>query len=192
MESHALPTTFVLREPNYRRSEESWSEAGRPTATVMVATTRLDTLAINVDVSHVHRCFVAIDAENPLDNEPAQINGAGVQLYVVAGERKGGWLLVPDAASRDVGVLAIEGWEKGLTVSARWQPTALGYALVAEVALPAGTTEASLDVIVNETAPGRERRRGQLVLSGARGEFVYLRGDRHDSRLLRFTIPAVS
>jgi hypothetical protein len=37
-----------------------------------------------------------------------------------------------------------------------------------------------LDVLVNETAPGRERRRGQLVLSGARGEFVYLRGDRHD------------
>jgi hypothetical protein len=37
------------------------------------------------------------------------------------------------------------------------------------------------DVLVNETAPGRERRRGQLVLSGAQGEFVYLRGDRHDS-----------
>jgi hypothetical protein len=77
-------------------------------------------------------------------------------------------------------------------VSARWQPTALGYALVAEVALPPGTTEAALDVIVNETAPGRERRRGQLVLSGARGEFVYLRGDRHDvARLLRFTIAHV-
>jgi hypothetical protein len=86
-------------------------------------------------------------------------------------------------------VLAIEGWEKGLTVSGRWQPTQSGYAIVADVALPAGTTEASLDVIVNETAPGRERRRGQLVLSGARGEFVYLRGDRHDvARLLRFTI----
>lgn len=188
-ESHALPATFVLHEPNYRRSEESWSEAGRPTATVMVDTTRRDTLAINVDVSHVHRCFVEIDAENPLDNEPAAINGDGVQLYVVAGERKGGWLLVPSAESRDVGVLAIEGWEKGLTVTARWQATATGYALVAEVALPAGTTEVSLDVIVNETAPGRERRRGQLVLSGARGEFVYLRGDRHDvARLLRFTI----
>jgi hypothetical protein len=45
-------------------------------------------------------------------------------------------------------------------------------------------------VIINETAPGRERRRGQLVLSGARGEFVYLRGDRHDdvARLLRFSL----
>jgi hypothetical protein len=188
-DSHALPAKFVLHAPNYRRSEESWSEAGRPTATVMVATTQRDTLAINVDVSHVHRCFVAVDAENPLDNEPAAINGAGVQLYVVAGERKGGWLLVPRAGSRDVDVLAIEGWEKGLTVSAQWEATALGYALVAEVALPAGTTEAALDVIVNETAPGRERRRGQLVLSGAREEFVYLRGDRHDvARLLRFTI----
>jgi hypothetical protein len=189
LDSRALPATFVLDEPNYRRSEESWSEAGRPTATVMVATTRPDTLGINVDVSHVHRCFVAVDAENPLDNEPAAINGAGVQLYVIAGERKGGWIVVPVAESRDVGVRAIEGWEKGLTVSALWQPTALGYSLVAEVALPTGTTEVALDVIVNETAPGRERRRGQLVLSGARGEFVYLRGDRHDvARLLRFTI----
>ncbi|MDP9176532.1 MAG: heparinase II/III-family protein [Gemmatimonadota bacterium] len=189
LDSHALPATFVLGEPNYRRSEESWSEAGRPTATVMVATTRRDTLVINVDVSHVHRCFVAVDAENPLDNEPAAINGAGVQLYVVAGERKGGWLLVPDPSSRNVTVHEIEGWEKGLRVSAGWEPTESGYALVAEVALPTGTTEASLDVIVNETAPGRERRRGQLVLSGARGEFVYLRGDRHDAaRLLRFSL----
>lgn len=187
--THVLPATFVLDEKNYRRSEESWSEAGRPTATVMIAATRPDTLTINVDVSHVHRCFVPVDAENPLDNEPAAINGAGVQLYVIAGERKGGWLLVPAAGSRDVGVLASQGWEKGLTVSARWEPTALGYALVAEVALPAGTTEASVDVIVNETAPGRERRRGQLVLSAARGEFVYLRGDRHDvDRLLRFRL----
>jgi hypothetical protein len=34
--------------------------------------------------------------------------------------------------------------------------------------------------VVNEMPRGRSRRRGQLVLSGARGEFVYLRGDRHD------------
>ncbi|MDQ3242812.1 MAG: heparinase II/III-family protein, partial [Gemmatimonadota bacterium] len=189
LDSHALPATFILHEPNYRRSEESWSEAGRPTATVTVATTRLDTLAINVDVSHVHRCFVPVDAENPLDNESAAINGAGVQLYIVAGERTGGWLLVPDPSSRKVGVRVIEGWDKGLRVSAAWQPTESGYSLLGKVALPAGTIQTALDVIVNETAPGRERRRGQLVLSGGRGEFVYLRGDRHDAaRLLRFTI----
>ena len=185
----SLPSTFVLGEDNYRRSEESWSGAGRPTATVTVVTSSRDTLAIIVDVSNIHRCFVPIDAENPLDNEPAAINGAGVQLYVVTGERKGGWLLVPDPNSRAVGVRAIEGWEKGLSVNAEWEPTESGYVLAAEVALPAGTTEAALDVIVNETAPERERRRGQLVLSGARGEFVYLRGDRHDvDRLVRFAL----
>jgi hypothetical protein len=112
-----------------------------------------------------------------------------VQLYIVSGGRKGGWLLVPDPTSRDVGVRSIEGWEKGLSVRAKWEPTESGYALVAEVALQAGATDVALDVIVNETAPGRERRRGQLVLSGARGEFVYLRGDRHDvAQLLRFVI----
>jgi len=43
-----------------------------------------------------------------------------------------------------------------------------------------GALPDALDLIVNERPVGRERRRGQLVLSGARGEFVYLRGDRHD------------
>jgi hypothetical protein len=37
-----------------------------------------------------------------------------------------------------------------------------------------------LGVVVNEIPPGRERRRGQLVLGGAEGEWVFLRGDRHD------------
>jgi hypothetical protein len=48
-------------------------------------------------------------------------------------------------------------------------------------ALPVERSELiAFDVIVNDAAPGRTRRRGQLVLSGAHGEFVYLRGDRHD------------
>jgi hypothetical protein len=42
----------------------------------------------------------------------------------------------------------------------------------------AGDMQLLIDVIVNEMPAARERRRGQLVLSGARGEFVYLRGDR--------------
>jgi hypothetical protein len=47
----------------------------------------------------------------------------------------------------------------------------------------------SLDVIVNEMSPDRERRRGQLVLSGGHGEWVYLRGDRQDpDRALSFRI----
>jgi hypothetical protein len=36
---------------------------------------------------------------------------------------------------------------------------------------------------------GRERRRGQLVLGGADGEWVYLRGDRPDpARMLSILI----
>jgi hypothetical protein len=42
----------------------------------------------------------------------------------------------------------------------------------------------ALDVIVNEKPADRFRRRGQLVLCGARGEFVYLRGARHESNRL--------
>jgi hypothetical protein len=57
------------------------------------------------------------------------------------------------------------------------------------VPLSSATRELAADVIVNETSPDRVRRRGQLVLSGADGEFVYLRGDRHDpERLLRFSL----
>ncbi|HET9012705.1 MAG TPA: hypothetical protein VFN38_12860, partial [Gemmatimonadaceae bacterium] len=57
----------------------------------------------------------------------------------------------------------------------------------------AGAVPFALDVVVNETAPGRERRRGQLVLSGGAGDFVYLRGDRHSmDRALDFLVEADS
>jgi hypothetical protein len=46
----------------------------------------------------------------------------------------------------------------------------------------------AIDLIVNEMPRGRHRRRGQLVLSGGIGEFVYLRGDRQDDdRLVPIT-----
>ena len=58
-----------------------------------------------------------------------------------------------------------------------------------EVVIGSATTDLGLDILVNETVPGRQRRRGQLVLSGAAGEFVYLRGDRHErDRLLHFSL----
>ena len=43
-----------------------------------------------------------------------------------------------------------------------------------------GTVPFLFDLIVNLMAPERERRQGQLVLSGARGEWVYLQGDRQN------------
>jgi len=40
------------------------------------------------------------------------------------------------------------------------------------------TKSVKLGVAVNEMSPDRERRRGQLVMGGRAGGFVYLRGDR--------------
>ena len=46
-----------------------------------------------------------------------------------------------------------------------------------------------LNVVINEISRDRERRRGQLVATGATGEWVYLRGDREDPhRMLAFAI----
>jgi len=74
-----------------------------------------------------------------------------------------------------------------------WSPTADGWRLRAAIPFamlgPAAPWTVALGVIVNEIPHGRERRRGQLVLGGAEGEWVYLRGDRHDpSRFLPIII----
>jgi hypothetical protein len=185
-----LPADFELEEPHYRRSELTWQEAAQPRATVSLTTPRPGELEVRVRVAPSHRLFVPIATSNDLDNELAAINGDGVQLYVEAGGVRAGWLLVPRAGSEEVEQRPVEGWTGGLRLSASWQAIVGGWELVATVALPDGVTDIGLDLLVNETAPGRARRRGQLVLSGARGEFVYLRGDRHDStRLIRFALP---
>lgn len=184
----ALPAHFALAEESYRRSEQSWSEAGEPRAEVDLAMSRSGELVVRVRVAPSHRIYVPIATANPLDNEPAAINGDGVQLYAIAGSVSGGWLLVPQPDSGEVEQRPIEGWSTGLPVRAVWQSTGDGWELTATIELPEGVREVALDLLVNETSPGRARRRGQLVLSGAAGEFVYLRGDRHDpARLLRFT-----
>ena len=73
-----------------------------------------------------------------------------------------------------------------MQVTGTWRPTEFGYDVDLRIS-PDGPS-LSLDLIVNEKPAGRERRRGQLVLSGG-GEFIYLRGDRHDaSRLIPFLI----
>jgi hypothetical protein len=184
-----LPARMALGEAHYRPSEVGWREAGEPSAKVQIGASDADELAITVVVAPSHRLFVPEQTVNTLDNEPAAINGDGVQLYVRCADSEGAWLLVPRVGGRTVAVQPIAGWNGGLIASAEWRPTSAGYELTARVALPRDCPMVELDLLVNETAPGRARRRGQLVLSGAKGEFVYLRGDRHDRRqLLRFRL----
>jgi hypothetical protein len=138
-------------------------------------------LEIHVHVPVSDRTFVPADAVNPYDNESPDINGDGVQLYFRSGESLSGWILVPESGSSSVRVRQLDGWRAPRSIDARWSPTETGYDV--HIALP-GPVPDALDIIVNEKPLGRERRRGQLVLSGARGAFVYLRGDRHDQESL--------
>jgi hypothetical protein len=187
---HALPVTFELGEAHYRQSEFTWQGAGAPRATVAVTRPTPGTVLVDIDVPSSQRLFVPLVTENQLDNEPASINGDSVQLYVLSGQRSAGLLLVPEPSS--VGQRRVDGWTNDLTVDAKWRLTSGGYRLEATIHIDGRSPEFSLDVIINEVVSGRARRRGQLVLSGANGEFVYLRGDRHDpSRLLRFFLTNV-
>src|SRR6185295_13220999 len=95
-----------------------------------------------------------------------------VQLYVRSGEEKSGWMLVPDVGT--VRVRPLDGWRSPRQIKSYWsQRPGGGFVLVVKIL---GPLPDAVDVIINEKPVGRERRRGQLVLSGAHGEFVYLRG----------------
>jgi hypothetical protein len=183
-----LPARFELGAASYRGAEERWRDAGEPTSTIEIVQ-RGFLLELTVTVPRAERRFVAVDAENPFDNDPAAIHGDGVQLYVDADGARGGWLLVPVEGSREVGTRTAGDWPAELVLRAEWQPVDAGYRLAARIALAPSTRALALDVLVNLAGRGRARRRGQLVLSGGRGEFVYLRADRHDrDRLLPFVL----
>jgi hypothetical protein len=185
-----------LGERHYRPSEESWAQAGGPSARVTLAADAAD-LRVSVEVRLGRpTTFVARGAENPLDNERAEVNGDGVQLYVRAGDAPPlAWLVVPEPGGE---ARAIPTTPAAGTAPLRsaWRPTADGYAIelaVDRAALGGDGRAACVDVIVNEMPPGRERRRGQLVLGGAEGTFVYLQGDRHDpARCVPLALPPLA
>jgi hypothetical protein len=141
-----------------------------------------DELRLSVTVEPSSLRFAPVDAVNAMDNEHPDVNGDSVQLHLAAGERAYAWRLVPEPDGSAVRVTEVRGMGGGPRISARWRRTRAGYVVECALPLPhdaaSGAAPFALDVLVNETAPGRERRRGQLVLSGAAGEFVYLRGDR--------------
>jgi hypothetical protein len=185
----ARPGKFDLGESHYRRSESSWRDAGSPRATVTVAGDD-KAVRVHIEVRAGNKAFAARDAENPYDNEHPDTMGAGIELFVRSNGKRGAWTFVPEPEQgSQVRIRAIPGWtELRVQPRAEWRDTADGY--VMNVELPHDAREVDLDVVVNETTRDRERRRGQLVLSGAEDEFVYLRGDRHDAdRLITFRLP---
>lgn len=166
-------TAFIVESAHYRRSEQSWENASRPTA--RIALKRDAGLTVTIDVPRSDLTFVAAGAENSYDNEPADINGDSIQLYTRGATGLAAWMLVPELESDRVRIRPIAGWDSPAGITATWARSGEGYRVIARLATPPD----AIDVIINEMPSGRLRRRGQLILSGAASEFVYLQGDRH-------------
>ena len=173
------PTVAELGQPHYRRSEQSWIAAGSPSARVTVSylETPKRALRVTIDVTRSERAFSPANAVNSYDNENADINGDGVQVYLASDRGLSAWMLVPEMGSTQVRARSLESWSTVVPMSAVWSPTADGYSVDVEIG---DCTPKAIDILINEKPAARERRRGQLVLSGGHGEFVYLRGDRHE------------
>lgn len=179
-----------LGEEHYRRSESGWKASGSPRAQITIGTDD-KVLLVSAAVRAGDPAFPAADATNPFDNEHADTLGAGVQLYLRCAEGSGAWSLVPEDG-RAVRVRAIGGAAGLVAPTGNWIQRDNDYLVVAMIPLPPSILAGEpfdMDIHINETVAGRARRRGQLVMSGARGEWVYLRGDRHDdTRWLRFRL----
>jgi hypothetical protein len=174
-----------LARDAYVPTEEPWGDGNTPTADVWLAHTD-GALVLRVTVETGHAIVtpggspMAMPA-NPLDNERADVNADGLQCYlrgVAEREWRAAVLAVPVAppAAR-VTSLVPDGAMPACRCAAR--EDGRGWWMQLEWprhALP-DAAAVHLDLIVNERSPDRERRRGQLVLSGG-GGFGYLRGDR--------------
>jgi hypothetical protein len=172
-------TAIELGGAHYRRSEQSWTAAGSPSARITMSylETPSRVLRVTIDVTKSERSFSPASAVNAYDNEHPDINGDGVQLYLSSDRGLAGWILIPESGSTHVRSRRLERWPAPIPLSAVWSPTSDGYSVDVEIG---DVIPHAIDILINEKPAARERRRGQLVLSGGRGEFVYLRGDRHE------------
>jgi hypothetical protein len=189
---------FALARRHYRRTEESWRDAGAPRASVAVGVDPTG-LVVEADVRKAGPLtFAVAGAENQFDNEHPDVDGDGLQLYLAALWRAAGapdgWRVVPVPGSTEARVAAVAGLAgSSPPPTARWSPTPHGYRVQVRVPLvvPVDGAPFRLDLAVNEKPPHRARRRGQLLLSASRGEFVYLQGDRvAPARWLPFRLDA--
>ncbi|NIM51178.1 MAG: hypothetical protein GTN62_14660 [Gemmatimonadales bacterium] len=173
-------TVVQLGARHYRRSEAPYGSRGQFVArvAVFVAGSRV---CFAAEVTKSNLCFRPVDAPDPsLDNEAPDIHSDGLQCYVGLGHWAG-YVAVPNAASTAVHVRPVAGTAADVSrASGSWAETDAGYSIVVAVdvgrRLRAGDCF-PVNLVVNEMYPERERRAGQLVLSGGVG-WVYLRGDR--------------
>jgi hypothetical protein len=176
---------FSLGGRHYRRSESTWEGAGSPRAHISWLA-NAEVLLIDIDVKKVPPVFSPSQAENPLDNEHPDINSDGVQLHLADAEDiRMVWLLVPEHATGEVRITPRSEHAASVVIEAKWSLTSQGWRIVIAVPRRAlgsrdGQSAFRGDIVVNEIPPSRERRRGQLVLCGGEGEWIYLRGDRED------------
>ena len=175
-----------MGEENYRRTESSWKEAGSPTATVEIGATDGE-IFIDVHVRSTKPNFAQARADNPLDNEHPDVNSDGVQIHLTAPGSGGRpveatWLLVPEPEPGTIR-MSSRGDAANVPIRASWSLVPGGWTVSVRIprdALGARDARFGLDVVVNEMPAGRERRRGQLVLSGKGTGWAWLLGDRQD------------
>ncbi len=174
-------------EDQYRRSDEPYPG---PEDFSAVAYAAWDDAAffLAVAVTKPGLCFRPPDAPPlRLDNEPDDIHSDGVQVYL--GDPDGGaavgYLVIPEPPGASIRVRGA-GVSPGAAADVRgaWRRTERGYCVTIAIAWPEWQRahvggELRFDLLVNEMAPGRERRSGQLVWSGGNG-WVWLRGDRQE------------
>lgn len=190
------PFSMELGERHYRRSEQPWANAGAPKAILQVAA-GVQLVDIDIRVFKEDPVFAPHRSTNALDNEDPDINSDGVQLYLYLPDSRAhaSWLLVPEPGGHLRATLREAGGDVP-PLNAEWRLTSDGYRV--RVSLPRGSRGLGVDrhfmlnVVINEISRDRERRRGQLIATGADsggGEWVYLRGDREDpKRMLAFEI----
>jgi hypothetical protein len=178
--------SFWLRERHYVPTDVAWGGENAPTARVTIGRTPAH-LVVTVHAFTGHPPVVPIGGDahhmpaNPLDNERADVNADGVQCYIARNhDRPGQWraavLAVPlaDGTARVTSLVA-----NGPVPAVRAESMPDGWRMELQWPLADLPPDSFVfDLVVNERPPERERRRGQLVLSGGQGR-GYLRGDRH-------------
>jgi len=174
-------------EDQYRRSEEPYAGPDEFSATATVNWND-ESLFLAVDV--IKPEVIARDPKGRplrLDNEPDEIHGDGIQVYLSfpSDDTVIGLLVVPSTEGGALIARGVQGTAGSPEmVRGSWQATESGYRITLAISHPGWsimrTGEAvGFDLLVNEMQPGRLRRAGQLVWSGG-GGWVWLRGDRQD------------